>query len=332
MTASTYISLVIPCYNESAGLNALFARVDSALHGLDIGIEYVLVNDGSTDDTIHQLVRLTSERSDLIVVDLSRNFGKEAALTAGIEAATGDAIIPLDADLQDPPELITSMLEKWREGYEVVLAKRSDRSADSAFKRLTARAFYKIHNSVSDVTIPADVGDFRLMDRRVVEALKLLPENRRFMKGIFAWVGFRTTTIEYQREERSTGSTHFNGRRLWNLAVEGVTSFSLLPLRIWTYVGATVAIIAMSFGVFLVIRTLAFGRDIPGYASIIVAVLFIGGIQLIGMGIIGEYLGRTYLESKRRPAYIVRQIYGRDKTSKQDGQLKQMSTSDVRST
>jgi polyisoprenyl-phosphate glycosyltransferase len=301
--------VVIPCYNEAAGLGVLFARLDKALGTLDVVVEYVLVNDGSTDDTLTQLLTFLPKRNELVIIDLSRNFGKEAALTAGIEAATGDVVIPLDADLQDPPELVSEMLTKWREGYEVVLARRADRSADSAAKRFTAKAFYKIHNQVSDVQIPSDVGDFRLMDRRVVEALKQLPENRRFMKGIFAWVGFRTTTIDYKRETRAEGTSRLNGWRLWNLAVEGVTSFSLLPLRMWTYVGAIVAFVAMGFGGYLVIRTLVYGVDVPGYASIIVAVLFIGGIQLIGMGIIGEYLGRTYLESKRRPAYIIRQVY-----------------------
>jgi polyisoprenyl-phosphate glycosyltransferase len=309
MPSPTRVSIVIPCFNEASGLSALFARLDLALRPLEVVAEYVVVNDGSTDETLAHLIRLLPERNELVVVDLSRNFGKEAALTAGIEAATGDVVIPFDADLQDPPELVSEMLAKWREGFEVVLAKRVDRTSDSRAKRLTAKAFYKIHNQVSDVQIPADVGDFRLMDRRVVEALKQLPENRRFMKGIFAWVGFRSTTIEYKREPRTAGKSQLNGWRLWNLAIEGVTSFSLLPLRIWTYVGAIVAFVAMCFGGYLVVRTLIYGVDVPGYASIIVAVLFIGGIQLVGMGIIGEYLGRTYLESKRRPAYIVRRVY-----------------------
>ena len=243
-----------------------------------------------------------------MIVDLSRNFGKEAALSAGLATASGDAVIPIDADLQDPPALIREMAAKWEEGFEVVVAHRRDRSADSLVKRTTATAFYRLHNRMSDVKIPPHVGDYRLMDRAVVDVLNALPENRRFMKGLFAWAGFRTASVEYDRAPRGSGHTSFNGWRLWNLAVEGITSFSLLPLRIWTYVGAVVSLVSLLYGSWIVISTLIYGTDVPGYASLIVAILFLGGLQLIGIGIIGEYLGRNYLESKRRPAYVVRKL------------------------
>ena len=304
------ISIVIPCYNEEASLERLLERLDTALASVpEAAFELVCVNDGSTDRTLSRLLDLQRGRDDLLVVDLSRNFGKEAALSAGIAIASGEAVIPMDADLQDPPELVPEMVRRWREGAEVVVARRSSRAADSMLKRASARAFYRVHNAVSEVRIPDDVGDFRLMDRCAVDVLKSLPESRRFMKGLFSWVGFRTDSVEYVRESRSTGRSRFNAWRLWNLAVEGITSFSLVPLRVWSYVGATVATFSLFWGAWILVRTLVQGRDVPGYASIIVAVLFLGGLQLIGIGIIGEYVGRTYLESKRRPAFVVRKVY-----------------------
>ena len=309
------VSLIIPMYNEADALDALFARLDAVLPELaDYDFEVVCVNDGSSDGTVAALEAHCTNPGDsftrraLVVVDLSRNFGKEAALSAGLHVAAGDAVIPIDADLQDPPEVISEMLAKWRDGFEVVLARRSDRSTDSAAKRLTARAFYRVHNAVADVRIPDDVGDFRLMDRVVVEALKALPESRRFMKGLFAWVGFRTATVEYKRDPRSAGSSKFNTWKLWNFALEGIASFSISPLRIWTYIGLLVATVAMGWGGWIALRTLIWGVDVPGYASLLVAVLFIGGLQLIGIGMIGEYLGRTFVESKRRPPFLVRRV------------------------
>jgi glycosyltransferase involved in cell wall biosynthesis len=307
------VSVVIPLLNEQDALLQLFARLDHVLTQLTgFDFEFICVNDGSTDQTLDHLLTLARSRTDIVVVDLSRNFGKEAALSAGLAVASGDVVIPFDADLQDPPELISTMLEKWRTGYEVVLAKRQDRSTDTYFKRTTARIFYKIHNLVADVPLPEDVGDFRLMDRAVVEALNKLPENCRFMKGLFAWIGFRTITITYRREERSTGRSSFAPWQLWNLALEGITSFSLSPLKVWTYLGLTIACAAMIWGGWIAVRTLVWGVDVPGYASIFVAVLFLGGIQLIGIGMLGEYLGRTYLESKRRPPFVIRKVYGKD--------------------
>lgn len=307
------ISIVIPCYNEEASLDRLVDRLDKAIDAVPAAaFEIVFVNDGSTDATLQRLLELQRERTDLVVVDLSRNFGKEAALSAGISTASGEAVIPMDADLQDPPELVAELVRHWREGAEVVVARRSNRSADSILKRTSARAFYRVHNAISEVPIPDDVGDFRLMDRCAVDVLNSLPESRRFMKGLFSWVGFRTASVEYVREARSTGTSRFDAWRLWNLAVEGITSFSLVPLRMWSYVGASVAVFSLFWGTWILVRTLVQGRDVPGYASIIVAVLFLGGLQLIGIGIIGEYVGRTYLESKRRPAFVVRKVYRPD--------------------
>ncbi|MEX3933648.1 glycosyltransferase family 2 protein [Paraburkholderia phymatum] len=243
------------------------------------------------------------------VIDLSRNFGKEAALTAGIDDAEGVAVIPFDADLQDPPEVIAQLVERWRDGYDVVVAKRVERSTDSFAKRGTAALFYRVHNAVADIVIPENVGDFRLMSRQVVESLKQLPENRRFMKGLFAWVGFRTAQIEYVRRSRVCGKTKFSGWKLWNLALEGLTSFSTLPLRVWTYIGGITAALAIFYAGYLIVRTWLRGVDVPGYASIITAVLFLGGMQLVGIGVIGEYVGRIYMESKHRPVYVVRDRY-----------------------
>lgn len=302
-------SLVIPMYNEGDAIDVLFARLDAVLPTLEqYDFEIVCVNDGSTDQTLALLTDASTSRKNLVVVDLSRNFGKEAALSAGLFVATGDAVIPMDADLQDPPEAIKDLLAKWEEGFEVVLARRSDRSSDSVAKRFTARSFYRIHNAVADVEIPADVGDFRLMDRVVVEALNALPEGRRFMKGLFAWVGFKTTSIDYRRDVRAAGTSKFNAWKLWNFALEGIFSFSISPLKIWTYLGFFVALAAVGWGSWIAVRTIVWGVDIPGYASVLVGVLLLGGLQLIGIGMIGEYLGRAFLESKRRPAYLIRQV------------------------
>lgn len=304
------ISIVIPCHNEAASLPRLWPRLDAALAQVpDARFEIVCVNDGSSDGTLQCLREQQALRDDLVVVDLSRNFGKEAALSAGIAMASGEAVVPMDADLQDPPELLVQLVQRWREGWEVVLAQRTDRSSDTWAKRFSAKAFYRVHNSVSDVPIPDNVGDFRLMDRAAVEVLNALPENRRFMKGLFAWVGFRTACVPYAREARSAGSSSFNGWRLWNLALEGITSFSLTPLRVWSYLGASMALLSFGWAMWILVRTLIMGHDTPGYASTIVAVCFLGGLQLLGIGIVGEYVGRTYLESKRRPAYVVRRVY-----------------------
>ena len=303
------LSIVCPMHNDTQSLAAFFARLLPVLEALGEEFEIVCVNDGSHDATLDALIAARQREPRIRIWSLSRNFGKEAALTCGIDHARGDAVIPIDADLQDPPELIAEMVRLWRQGFDVVLAQRTDRSSDHILKRKTAEWFYRLHNAISEPGIPANVGDFRLMDRKVVEALKLLPERRRFMKGLFAWVGFRQALIPYAREARHAGETKFSGWRLWNFALEGITSFSTAPLRIWTYLGLAVALAAFAFGAFVIGRTFLLGRDLPGYASLITVVLFLGGVQLIGMGVLGEYLGRIYSESKGRPIYIVRDRY-----------------------
>lgn len=310
--AHPLLSLVVPFYNEAEVVAAFFKAVVPILRGIaDTDYEIVCVNDGSTDSTLDQLLAACELNARVRVIDLSRNFGKEAALTAGIDAAEGDAVIPFDADLQDPPEVIPQLVARWREGYDVVIAKRAERASDTYAKRGSAAMFYRVHNAVSDIMIPENAGDFRLMSRQVVESLKQLPENRRFMKGLFAWVGFRTSQIEYVRAPRVGGESKFSGWKLWNFALEGLTSFSTLPLRVWTYFGGFTAVFAVCYAAYLMVRTWVRGVDVPGYASIITAVLFLGGVQLVGIGVIGEYVGRIYMESKRRPVYIVRSAYRR---------------------
>ncbi|EYS89217.1 bactoprenol glucosyl transferase [Cupriavidus sp. SK-4] len=311
------LSLVVPCYNESESISKFFASVIPVLESIDaMRFEIVLVNDGSSDDTLDKLIAYSRRDARVRVVDLTRNFGKEAALTAGLDEALGDAVIPMDADLQDPPSLIPELVMRWREGAEVVLAQRASRVCDSWLKRVTAGAYYRIHNKMSDQKLPVNVGDFRLMDRVVINALKQMPERRRFMKGLFAWVGYKTAIVRYERESRSAGHSKFSGWRLWNLALEGITSFSTIPLRSWTYIGILIALGAFCYGTFIVARTLILGIDVPGYASLLSVLLFLGGIQLIGLGVVGEYVGRIYDEAKGRPIYLVRRRYqdtGQDK-------------------
>jgi glycosyltransferase involved in cell wall biosynthesis len=307
------ISLICPFFNEHASIVGFFSVLLKVLTAIPYKIEIICINDGSSDNTLELLClqqkQCVVENVTIKILDLSRNFGKEAALTAGIEYASGEAVIPIDADLQDPPELIVQMLEKWEEGYEVVLATRTDRSSDSWLKRNTADWFYKAHNKISSPALPEHTGDFRLLDRVAVNALKKLPENQRFMKGLFNWVGFKTTQIHYTRTVRVEGKTKFSGWQLWTLALEGITSFSTVPLKVWTYLGLFMSSFAFVYGSFIIIRTLVQGIDLPGYASLLVTMLFLGGLQLIGIGVLGEYIGRIYMESKRRPVYIVRKTY-----------------------
>lgn len=300
------ISIVCPFYNEIDTIKLFFDSITSTMQLSKLNYEIICVNDGSTDKTLELLYNFASQDKRINVINLSRNFGKEAALTAAIDFAKGDVVIPIDADLQDPPSLIIQMLEKWQEGYDVVLPRRTDRSSDSFFKRLSAVVFYKLHNKISSPPLPENVGDFRLMSREVVEAIKCMPERHRFMKGLFAWVGFKIAVIDYVRAPRCAGKTKFNGWRLWNFALEGVTSFSTMPLSVWLYVGFITAFGSFSYAAFIFIRTIVWGIELPGYASMISLILFLGGLQLIGIGVIGEYLGRTYIESKQRPIYIVK--------------------------
>lgn len=312
MNKRPLISIVIPFYNEEGAVFGFHEAITKALTGLSaFEFEFICVNDGSSDNTLDELLECVAKDSRYIVLELSRNFGKEAAMSAGIDQAKGDCVIPIDADLQDPPSLITQMLEEWQKGAEVVLAKRIDRSTDSYAKRTSALLFYRLHNALSSLKIPENVGDFRLMDRVVIEALKQLPERQRFMKGLFAWLGFRTTTIEYVREARATGNTKFSGWKLWNFAIEGITSFSLVPLKVWTYIGAIGSICALCYATFIIVRTWLFGVDVPGYASLLVVMLFFGSLQLMSLGVIGEYIGRIYFESKQRPLYLIRKSYSK---------------------
>lgn len=303
------LTIICPMKNEAGNLAAFLARLVPVLESAADTYEVVCINDGSSDDTLSRLLLAREQNPHLRIADLSRNFGKEAALTCGIELARGDVVIPMDADLQHPPEAIPEMVSRWREGYEVVLAKRQSREAEHWARRKTAGWFYSLQNQISEVDIPADVGDFRLMDRKVVEALKRLPERRRFMKGLFAWAGFRQTTVTFVCEPRFAGTSKFSGWRLWNFALEGITSFSTVPLRIWTYIGSTISALALVYAVFLLLKTLILGRDVPGYASLITSVLFLGGLQLAGLGVLGEYIGRIYGEVKQRPIYIIRDLY-----------------------
>jgi polyisoprenyl-phosphate glycosyltransferase len=303
------LSLVVPFFNEEEVVDHTLTTVERAITAQQISWEMIAVNDGSRDATLARLLEAQNRFPWLMVVDLSRNFGKEAALSCGLAHCSGQAIVPLDADLQDPPDLIGRLLQEWRAGAEVVLARRINRDADSWAKRSSASLFYRLINQVSDVVIPENVGDFRLMDRSVVDAINSLPESRRFMKGLFAWAGFRTVTVDYVRPQRERGVTKFSGWRLWNFALEGITSFSTVPLRIWTYVGAFLALLGFGYAAYFVVHTLITGIDVPGYASLLTIVLTLGGVQLLGLGILGEYVGRVYIESKRRPAYVVRRVF-----------------------
>ena len=292
-------------YNEAEMASVFFETIVPILEELPCNYEILCINDGSTDDTWQEICSHAERNARIKGLNLSRNFGKEVALSAGLEHAEGDAVIPIDCDLQDPPSLIVAMVEEWQKGFDVVLAKRIDRDSDSAFKRWTSAAFYSLISRIAEIEIPANVGDFRLLDRKVVKYLLMYPERMRFMKGIFASVGFNDTVIEYSRPERAVGESKWNYWQLYRLALEGIISFTSFPLKVWSYLGATIALGGFLFGGFLVFRTLVFGVDTPGYASLMVVLLFMSGLILISLGIIGEYLARIFVEVKQRPLYIV---------------------------
>lgn len=299
------LSVVVPAYNEADVLPEFQSRLAAVLDGLDLDCEIVYVDDGSTDATLQVLADARISDPRISIVKLSRNFGKESALTAGLDHCVGDAIVVIDADLQDPPELIPEFLKHWADGYDVVYATRTERRGESWLKRATAAAFYRVVGNISQVEIPGDTGDFRLMSRRALDSLLELREQHRFMKGLFAWIGFRQKGIEYQRDPRHAGETSWSYWRLWNLALEGLTSFSIVPLKLSSYVGSITALGAFLYGVFIVLRVLILGIDVPGYASLLTVMLFLGGIQLLTLGTIGEYLGRVFNETKNRPLYLV---------------------------
>jgi glycosyltransferase involved in cell wall biosynthesis len=299
------LSIVVPMWNESAVLDGFFGRLVPVLESITDRYEILCIDDGSSDDTFQRLEAFREQNPRIRLIGLSRNFGKENALSAGLDFAAGLAVIPMDADLQDPPEVVPQMVEKWREGYDVVLAKRASREGESWAKRATAAAFYRLIGRLSQVDIPENVGDFRLMDRRVVEVLATLPERSRFMKGVFAWLGFRQITLEYAREQRAAGTAKQNWPRLFALAVDGIVSFTAAPLKIWSYIGFAVAAFAACYGLFIILRTIIFGVDVPGYASLLVVTLFMNGLVLIGLGVLGEYTARIFTEVKRRPVYVI---------------------------
>jgi glycosyltransferase involved in cell wall biosynthesis len=304
------LSVIAPAYNEEDVLAFFFLRMERVLNACALDWEIICVNDGSRDSTMAVLLHEHQRNPRVKIIDLSRNFGKEIALSAGMDAATGDMILPMDVDLQDPPEIIPEFIAQWEAGYDVVYGVRASRDEDGLAKRVSARGFYRLFNLLAEIDMPQDAGDFRLMDRSVVEVLKALPERNRFMKGLFAWVGFRQVGVPFARPPRAAGQTSWRYWRLWNFALDGLTAFSTVPLRLWTYVGGGVALAAFGYAGFLVIDTLVNGRDVPGYASLMVAVLMSLGLNMLALGIIGEYLGRIFQEVKRRPLYVTRRAYG----------------------
>ena len=308
------LSVVVPVKNEEAAISPFVESVSAILDdiALNQSWEILFVDDGSTDATLAAIAAANARERRVRALSLSRNFGKEAALSAGLDHARGRAVIPMDVDMQDPPEVLPEMVAKWLDGYEMVFGVRRCRSSDSLAKRLSAGLYYRAHNAVSKDKIPENAGDFRLLDRKVVEVIRRLPERNRFMKGLFAWAGFKQIAVEYDRVERETGKSKFSYWKLWTLALDGITSASTVPLRIWSYVGAFVAFVAIAYSGFIVADTMVFGNPVPGYASIIVSVLFLGGIQLISLGVLGEYVGRILTETKQRPLYVVRDTIGID--------------------
>lgn len=299
---------MVPLFNEEQAVGEFYrvVRQESTLHGHTV--QMVLINDGSTDRTAEYAGAIALADSNVVLINFSRNFGKEAALFAGLEYATGDAVIPIDADLQDPVEVIPQLVAEWQKGADVVLAKRRNRVSDGYLKRHSASLFYHLLNRIAYTHIEENVGDFRLMDRKVVDVIKALPEQQLFMKGVLSWAGFRVAIVEYDRAPRSNGQSKFNAWKLWNLALDGITSFSTVPLRLWSYIGGCISLLALVYAGFLVMDKVLFGNDVPGYPSVMTAILFLGGVQLIGIGILGEYVGRIYMEAKHRPRYVVKEI------------------------
>lgn len=302
------LSVVAPFYNESDAVKAFFNRIIPVLRKSGCSFEIVCVNDGSQDNTLDKLLSEKKKHKEIKIINFSRNFGKDAAMTAGIDFAEGDCVIPIDCDLQDPPELIIDMVKKWRNGFDIILARRTDRSSDSFVKRITAKAFYNLYNKIAYCPLPNNVGDFRLMNRKVVEIIKSFPERTRFMKGLFSFVGFKTAYVDYERPVREKGTTKWSYWKLFNYAIDGITSFSTFPLKICTYVGLIVTVFAFARGVWIMLRVFLHGVDVPGYASLMATMLLLGGTQMIFLGIIGEYISRIYTETKQRPIYIVKDI------------------------
>jgi glycosyltransferase involved in cell wall biosynthesis len=297
--------LVVPAYNEEEVLAECHNRLTEVLQSLPFDYEIVYVNDGSRDRTIEVLRGLANADEHVAIVALSRNFGKEIATTAGLDHAQGDAVVLIDADLQDPPEAIPELIRQWKAGYDVVYGKRVVRDGETMLKRVTAHLFYRFMQGATRINMPEDTGDFRLLSRRAVNALKQLREHHRFMKGLFAWIGYPQAAVLYRRHPRAAGHTKWNYWKLWNFAIEGITSFTIGPLKLATYIGVLTALFAFSYGVVTIVKTLLYGNPVSGYPSLMVVILFLGGVQLLALGIIGEYLGRTFDEAKQRPLYFV---------------------------
>lgn len=304
---SRLLSVIVPLYNEQAVIPTFHTRLVAVLDRLELRSEVVYVNDGSTDRSMPLLLELHRHDQRVSIVDLSRNFGKELALTAGLDYAGGDAVVFIDCDLQDPPELIPELLNGWEQGFDVVYAQRIAREGDTWLKRATAAVFYRLIQRFAGVQIPRDTGDFRLLSRRAADAVKSLREQHRYMKGLFAWVGFPQLAVPYRREPRRAGQSKWNYWTLWNLAIEGFTSFTIAPLKLATYLGAAVALLSFAYAAIVIYKTLAHGDPVRGYPSLMVVILFLGGVQLLSLGVIGEYLGRMFNEAKRRPLYFVNQ-------------------------
>jgi glycosyltransferase involved in cell wall biosynthesis len=310
------LSIIVPVKDEEQAIAPFVSRIAAVLEKLDdpaaTSFEILFIDDGSSDGTMAEIRKACAADHRIRAISLSRNFGKEAALSAGLDHAAGEAVVPLDVDLQDPPEALGEMLAKWREGFEIVYGVRSNRQSDSLPKRLTADLYYRAHNALSQDKIPEHAGDFRLLDRVVVDVIRAMPERTRFMKGLFAWAGFRQASVAYRRDERTVGTTKFRYWKLWTLALDGITSASTVPLRIWSYLGGGVALLAMAYAIFIIVRTIVSGTSVPGYASLMVAILFLGGLQLLSLGVLGEYVGRIMVETKRRPLYVIRETIGGD--------------------
>ncbi len=303
------LSVIIPFFNEQAVIAECHKRIQQTLDKLDMETEILYVNDGSIDNSLSILVDLITHDPRIKIIDLSRNFGKEIAMTAGLDKAIGDAVIVIDADLQDPPELMIDMVAAWHEGFDVVYAKRTERKGESFAKKATAKLFYKIINKISDCNIPENVGDFRLMSRQAVDALNQVRERKRFMKGLFAWIGFPQKAIEYSRDPRFAGETNWNYRKLTTFAIEGISAFTQEPLRLATYAGFITALTAFILGAYFLVKTLIFGEVVQGFTTLITVILFFSGVQLLSIGILGEYIGHMFIESKQRPLYFIKQTY-----------------------
>lgn len=325
-SAPIILSIVVPAYDEEEVLPEFHKRISNALAALKISYEVIYVNDGSRDRTMDVLRSLYAADNRVVVVSLSRNFGKENALTAGLEHVRGEAAVVIDADLQDPPELIGALIEEWRAGFDVVYARRTRRDGETPLKRLTAHLFYRVMRKVSRVNIPEDAGDFRLLSRRAVDALHGLREQHRFMKGMFAWIGFPQKAVDYTRDPRFAGETKWNYWSLWNFALEGITSFTIAPLKIATYFGFAIAALAFGYAAFIIYKTIMFGDPVQGYPSMMVVVLLLGGVQLVFIGVLGEYLGRTFDEVKRRPLYLIGELLRDAETSASSITVKNTST------